>query len=138
MADLVISPADVVPASTSKMQTGLAGAAINAGQAVYVDAQDGGKIKLADKTAAATAGSVGIAISTADVAGQPVSYLPANGGDLAVGAVAAAGETYVLSTAGAVSPESDLVATDFVTYLGYGKDSNTISLMVKATGIQHA
>lgn len=135
MADLSITASAIQYGGTPKQAT--AGVTLTAGQAIYLDATDSNKAKLAQADGTeAEANAKGITLNGAD-AGQPVNY--AELGELTLNAVAAAGAVYVLSaTAGGIAPEADLLSTERLTIIGYGKSTTKIELLMKATGIQHA
>lgn len=133
MADLVITAANVVPASTATRKTGTAGEAITAGMPVYIDASDNYKLKKADDTTAAKSAAVGIACNDA-AAGQPLSYVEE--GDLAVGAVLTVGVAYGLSdNAGKIRPLSDNASGDYVTKLGLATTTSNLRVKVEALGV---
>jgi hypothetical protein len=131
MADLSVVAADVVEVSGVSKTTGIAGAAITAGQPVYRDATDGFKLKPCIDTGAATADAVGIALNSAPGAGQPVTY--ATSGTIYLGVAAAIGSIYVVSgTAGGIAPETDIGNDDYIKVLGVGDGTN---LLMTLTGI---
>src|SRR2546430_2343743 len=109
MANLTITPANVLASATALTASGVAGATITAGQTIYKDATDSKKLKLSDANlSAATAAVDGIALNAAS-SGQPVSYVFQDDA-FTPGATLVVGETYVLSgTAGALCPVADLV-----------------------------
>lgn len=135
MADLTITAGSVAMVSgTTEVMT--AGATITAGQAIYKDASDSNKAKLADANdTAAKAAAYGIALNGAS-SGQPVSVLRT--GVVNMGATLTVGEIYVVSdTAGGVAPEADLVNTNnFVTILGVGLTAANLDLKINASGVQ--
>lgn len=134
MADLSITPADVVPGTQSRRSTLIAAVAISAGQAVYINASN--QLALADCSADTTAGAVGIAVNSC-APGQPCTFHAE--GDLEVGSVITAGTIYVLSaTAGGIAPATDLASTNLVTILGVGIDATSIQVGIQATGIEVA
>src|SRR5688572_4749253 len=138
MADLTITAANVL-LSSGRTDTGTAGATITAGQAIYIDASDSNKLKLAQSDGtAAEAAAVGIALHAA-LAGQPLTYAK-HGAVIDIGATTAAGLLYYLSnTAGGVCPVADLGSADYVTVLGYGNDtSGAFTVHILATGEQLA
>jgi hypothetical protein len=117
MADLTITPANVLKSATTSVQSGTAGVTITAGQALYLDATDG-KLKLAQADGtAAEAACVGHALHGA-TANQPLAY--AAGGTFNIGATTVKTTTYVLSAAaGATCPQADLVSTNRIVRLGH-------------------
>jgi hypothetical protein len=115
MSDLSVTAANVLAGANAKKRTGIAGATITAGQAVYEDSSDSSKFKLADANAsAATAKFAGIALHGAS-SGQPLTideedddFTP--GATLSLSAAADDG-VYVLSgTAGGLAPIGDLAS----------------------------
>ncbi len=132
MADLSITASQVVPAGNPNTYS--AGAAITAGQTVYVS---GGTAYLADcDNTSTTAGMRGIAVCSA-ASGQKV--VVQSSGTIVIGAAASIteGTVFVLSdTAGGIKPVADLASGDYVTYIGVGDDSNGIVLNIHASGVQ--
>jgi len=118
MADLTITAANVL-LSSGRTDTGTAGATITAGQAIYIDASDSNKLKLAQSDGtAAEADAVGIALHAA-LAGQPLRYA-VDGTTINIGATTAKNTTYVVSTtAGGVAPAADLTSGHRIVSLGY-------------------
>ncbi len=133
MADLVITPASVIPASDATTEQGTAGATITAGQVVYLDTADG-KYKLADTdSATALARSPrGIALH-ASLSGQPLKILRSGG--ITIGAVVAVGESYWLSgTAGGICPVADVAAGDYPCFIGIGTSLSAIKVSITEAG----
>jgi predicted cupin superfamily sugar epimerase len=118
MADLTITAASVL-LSSGRTDTGTAGATITAGQAVYIDATDSNKLKLAQADGtAAEVDAVGIALHAA-LTGQPLRYA-VDGTTINIGATTAKNTTYVVSTvAGGVAPSTDLTSGHRIVNLGY-------------------
>lgn len=118
MADLTVTAASVLFTSGTKI-TGVAGAAITAGQCLYLDSATS-TLKLAqcDGTAA-EADAVGIALHAAG-SGQPVTYA-ATGSVINIGATTAKTTTYLVAeTAGGVAPQADIsTSTRKIVRLGY-------------------
>jgi hypothetical protein len=132
MANLSITAASVQVASTIPLTRGIAGATIAAGDALYSDASDNNKMKLAIATSAAAAAFAGIATHAA-LAGQPILYIPA--GAITIGATLAVGSVYVVSaTAGKICPVADLVAGNFVTIIGMPSSTTVLEVYPKASG----
>lgn len=110
MADIVVTPANVLKSAQGLTASGTAGDTITAGQPLYKDASDSNRLKPADSNASAeTADVVGIALHGAS-AGQPIAYVyedPA----FTPGAALTVGEVYTTSgTAGGIAPVGDLLA----------------------------
>ena len=111
MADLTITAANVLASANARRKHGTAGVNLTAGQALYADATDGKKLKLADANLSdAAAEVVGIA-AHGTLAGQPIEYIEFDP-DFTPGATLVSGTTYILSgTAGGICPDSDAVST---------------------------
>ena len=118
MADLSVTAASVLKSANGKVKTGIAGATITAGQALYEDSTDSYKLKLADSDASAAASNVvGIALHGA-ASGQPLDYCYYDpsftpGATLSNSITGFTG-VYVLSdTAGGIKPMGDIDADDY-------------------------
>lgn len=134
MADVTVTAADVLAQSDASYSDGTSGATITAGMAVYVDASDSNKIKIADvTTSAATATVKGIAL-TGSSSGQPVRYQ--TGGTVDIGGTVVVGTIYVLSASGAISPAADLITNDYVSVIGVAVTANNIQLKINNSGVQ--
>ena len=132
MSDITITAANVVASADAKVRRGTAGAAITAGQALYLDAADS-KLKLADANGVAAAKSLaGVALHAA-ATGQPVVY--AYEGDVNVGATLTVGEIYVLSaTAGGIAPKADLASGHTVSILGVATSAGNLRVSINNSG----
>lgn len=130
MADLSITAANVVKYSNATTRTGTAGAAITAGDVLYLDTT----MKLAQADTATKAAAVGIALNDA-ASGQPVVYLVSGG--INPGATVAIGTVYVVSdnAAGAIAPVADLASEDYVTILGVGTTTSRIEVNINVSGV---
>lgn len=134
MADLVITPANIVPAGTAIKETGIAGASILAGQTVYKEAATG-QFKLADSNSATIEARTpyGIALNPA-LTGQTVTVQTS--GDLGFGVILTAGSFYYQSeTAGGIQPVADLSATELVTQLGFATTTSNLTIRITPTGV---
>lgn len=132
MADLTITAANVVKGSNAITANGTAGAAITAGQVVYLDAASG-KWKLADNDLTAAKNPGGIALNGASD-GQPLSVLTS--GDVTIGAALTAGTAYYLSaTAGGICPVADLVTGDNVAQIGIAKSTSVLAVKIIVPGV---
>lgn len=131
MADLTITAASVLAGSNATVVSGIAAAAITAGQVLH--RASNGQFALADNDAAAPATSVlGIALNNA-AAGQPVNVQVA--GDITIGAALAEGAAYYLSdTAGGICAFADLATPQGVSLLGVAKSTTVLSLAIVNTG----
>lgn len=110
MADVTITPANVLASNAASKRTGVAGATIAAGQTVYVDSAASNTVKLADANlSAAAADCVGIALHGA-AANQPITWVEEDP-DFTPGGTLVVGTIYVLSgTAGGIAPAADMVS----------------------------
>lgn len=135
MADLTITPANVVWSSGPKA-TGVAGETVTAGMPVYLKESDG-KFWKADNNAGAAPSMVyGLTLHGA-AADQPLNVALATA-IVSFGAILTVGETYIQSsTAGGIAPIAD-VSTNYVSYVGVGKTTSTMLLLLTGSGVQHA
>lgn len=135
MADLVITPANVLEGASARKQSKTAGATIAQGESVYVDSvgQLKGALKAVDAESAA---AVGIALNAAE-SGQPCTFQ--SGGEIDVGATLVVGETYVVgAAAGGIAPVADVISTEFSTILGIATASGVLKMGVLQSGVAHA
>lgn len=133
MADLSITAANVIAAAGALIDRGTGGAAITAGQSVYLDPTDG-KYKLSDCDSATAAAREcdGIALNgCAD--GQPLAVVTS--GPVDVGEVLTLGQAYYLSaTAGGIAPFADLGTGDYPVLLGIAKSTSRLHVVIAAAG----
>ena len=134
MADLSITATAVVAGSGADRITGVAGAAIAAGQVLYEDTTTG-TWKLADNNSATAAVRVpqGIALNGA-ASGQPLAIL--RGGPLTINAVLTAGVAYYLSdTPGGICPVDDLASGEYPSIIGIATSTSTIEVKFQSSGV---
>lgn len=129
MAALSITAANVVAGSNAKKTTGVAGASITAGQAVYLDTATGTlKLTDADGASALIRSCVGIALHAAS-ANQPLTYQYE--GLITIGATVAIGSAYFTSaTAGGVAPVADNTTGVYPTFLGFATTAAILDLHI--------
>lgn len=135
MADLTITAANVVAGSNAKKTSGIAGAAITAGQVVYLDSANTGKWQLADTDSATAAVRQphGIALHAASL-NQPIEVQTA--GDITIGATVAAGVVYYLSgTPGGICPVADVASGDYPSVIGMGISTTQIKIAIIAPNV---
>lgn len=134
MADLSITAANVVAGANARVTHGIAGVAITAGQAVFLD-QTTGKWALADTDSATAAvrAAHGIALNGAAL-NQPIAVITE--GDVTIGAAILAGVAYYLSgTAGGICPVADVAAGDYPLILGMGKSTTVLNVNIVYSGV---
>lgn len=135
MADYAITVANVAAQSGSTQASGTSGATITQGDAIYIDASDSNKIKVADcTTSAATAAAKGIALNSA-LSGQPVTYAKA-GSSVNLGTTLAIGDVVILSEAGAIAPVADLASADYLTIIGHATSTTLATLTMDVGGLK--
>ena len=136
MADLTITAANVAKGTNARDTSSyLAGAAITAGQSVYLDTATS-TIKLADADALASSDAFGIALNSA-ASGQPITVQ--RSGNITIGATVAVGVAYYVSTTpGGICLESDLATGDFPHFLGFATSTTVIALNPRACGVAKA
>jgi len=136
--DKVVTPANVLASASAQKLTGIAGAAITAGQVLYYNSTTG-KLQPAIANAATLQTPVGIALNTAAV-GQPVSYT-ASDPAFTPGYATSVGETTYLSagTAGNVTLFSNLTTGQspgqqpVIVYLGTGTATAVLNIVPAGT-----
>ena len=134
MADLVVTPANVVAATNATVERGIAGATIAAGQTVYRDSTTK-RYLLADADSVTPAARAGLGVALNGAAnGQPLAIV--TGGNVNPGATVAVGAIYVQSdTPGGIMPSADLETGDFVTILGIGTTASNIAVGITVSGV---
>jgi hypothetical protein len=134
MADKVVTPANVLASTNASKLTGTAGAAITAGQVVYLNSTTN-TIFPAIANAATLQTPIGIALNSA-AAGQPISYT-ASDTAFTPGYATSVGETTYLSagTAGNVTLFANLPTGQtpgvqpVIIFLGTGTASAALSIV---------
>lgn len=134
MPDLSITAANVRPGS-AQLISGIAGASLTAGQAVYQNASDQ-TYKAALSDTAPHAAAAGIVVNNA-ASGQPISI--ATGGAVTLGgSVGTVGDVLTVSAnAGMLAPVGDKVATEWITILGVVTAAGVLTLAKNISGVQH-
>lgn len=134
MADLVITAANVVAGSGASIKHGTAGAAITAGQQLYLDAATD-TWKLADSNSATVAARTPSATALhAAAAGQPVTVL--TGGPVTIGATLTPGVGYYLSdTPGGICPVADVGAGEVSTLIGFATSTTVLNVKYQSSGV---
>lgn len=142
MAAYTITASEVTPGSGAVIAYAIAGEAITAGQAIYLDASDNNEAKLAQADGtAAQAACVGVAINGA-AAGQTVGYVKQGDVNLDTAALTGAAKGEVTSlgaTAGGLYPNEDVQTTEYVTVVGVMKTSNpgVLTVSIIQSGVTH-
>lgn len=134
MADLTITPANVVAGVNTPKKDALAGELITAGKAVYI-ASATKKAMLADSNSATAEArrATGIALNGGSL-NQPISIQ--TGGDITLGATLTPGTTLYLSdTPGGICPDADVGAGEFVCLLGIAKSATVLALSIQFPGV---
>lgn len=138
MADVSITAANVLAASTASTKQGTGGEAFTQGDVLYKRSSDNKYLKAQADGTAEEAGSVELVMALTDCAadGQPCVVLTL--GDVDLGSVLTEGEIYVVSaTAGAIAPEADIsTSTHYVTVVGVAVDSDTLEFRPIHSGAQ--
>lgn len=135
MADLVVTPANVFASADVQREEQIAGVAITAGQAVYLDTASG-TVKLADSDGTDPQWRFrGIALNGASV-NQPV-FIAVADPNFTPGFTAVAGDDiWLADTAGGVTKtKADLESGDTVVHLGTMKTSAILNLRSNTGGI---
>ncbi|MBB4192791.1 hypothetical protein [Rhizobium aethiopicum] len=138
MADIVITASSVVASAGVPTKTGIAGAAIAAGDIVYLDTATTGKWQLADSDAATAeargqTGNIGVALNSA-AANQPI--VVQTEGPVTLGAVLTAGVAYYLSdTPGKLCPVADITGGDYYTLVGLAASTTVLNVDFQYSGV---
>lgn len=129
MADLTITAANLVAGTGATIKTGVAGEAIAAGDAVYIDLTDNGNLKKCQHDGTAIeADAVGIALAAA-ADDATVSYITE--GDLCFGTLLTIGTVYVVSaTFGLIAVAADAGSSDYLTILGVATGTAVLSVKI--------
>jgi hypothetical protein len=134
MTDLTITAASVVAGANAVRDSGSAGEAITAGQAVYRSSTSN-KWMLADSDSATAEArtAIGIALNGAAL-NQPLAVLKS--GDITIGATLTAGTAYYLSnTPGGICPVADVGAGESVCLLGLAKSTTVLAVAIQSPGV---
>lgn len=132
MADISVTPGNVIAGSNATRDIGTAGETIVAGKAIYLDAATS-KWMLSDNNGTGTRQVHGIALNGASL-NQPVSMIKS--GDLTVGSVLTAGTDYWLSaTAGGICPRADLATGMDTIQIGVAKSATVLTVAVVDPGV---
>jgi hypothetical protein len=134
MASITVTATSVLPGSGT-IVTGTAGAAITAGQLLYIDTSASNVLKLCDSDNASTIVNTiaGVSLNGA-ASGQKVSYQQS--GTYTPGATIIPGEVYIsATTAGAIAPVGDLATGDKTSIFGLGASTSTININIFNGGV---
>lgn len=135
MTDISVTPTAVKPANArTRIEEGVAGSSITAGQAIYADPADSYKLKPAVATNQTQAKNVvGIALNAAAV-DQPLDYVVQ--GDVTFNSALTAGTVYVLGgNAGGIAPSADLAGARYGTILGIADSATNLRVGVVSSGV---
>lgn len=136
MADLVITAASVVAGSNAETETGAAGEAITAGQAVYRSSTTKKLMKADSNGASAEIRTpVGIALNGGAL-DQPIKFQKS--GNITIGAALTPGVAYYLSdTPGGICPVADIGAGEYVCLIGLASSASVLALDIRYTGVSN-
>lgn len=135
MADIVITPANVVGGTNVIRDNGTAGETIAAGKAVYLSSTTN-KWMLADSNSATAEArkATAIALNGASL-NQPVTVAKP-GSDITIGATLTAGTAYYLSdTPGGICPLADVGTGEYVCLLGLAKSTTILAFNPQFPGV---
>lgn len=134
MADITITPANVVAGADSSAVTGVAGETIAAGKAVYLSSTTK-KWMLADSNSATAEArkAKGISLNGASL-NQPIAIHKA--GDITIGGTLVAGTAYYLSdTPGGICPLADVGSGEYLCLLGLAKSTTVLAVDIQFPGV---
>lgn len=134
MVDLTITATSVVPGSNAVLDTGTAGEAVTAGQAVYRSSTTAKWMKADSNSATAEANRATAIAVTGSAANQPV--VVQKSGDITIGATLTAGTAYYLSdTAGGLCPVADVGSGEAVCLVGIAKTTAVLQIGFQYPGV---
>lgn len=130
MAELSITALQVLPGADADFFQGIAGQAVTAGQAVYLDVLTN-RLRLADANGSQdSAEVVGLALHEA-AAEQPLRIQTAGTLTLGAGAAPVSSTVYILgANPGGIAPVADKLSGWYTTILGVGAPNNTLKMSV--------
>lgn len=135
MADLVVTAANVVWQSGSK-EWGVSGASLTPGMSVYRKASDSKWYGMQHDGTQAESGygvKIGICLTTS-AANQPVCVQ--YDGSISFGAILTSGERYYVGAGtGGICAVADIIAGEYVTFLGVATSTSLMSLKPFASGV---
>lgn len=135
MADVTITASAVLASATATTENGTAGAAVTAGQTVYLSPTTG-RYELADADGAADLRRPrGIALNAAGI-GQPLRIIKE--GDLTMDGLTAGVTYYQSPTPGGIAPRADVLTGDYVTVLGVAKSTAVLALDIQFPNVASA
>lgn len=128
MAELSVTPANVLKTDTTFYSEGTAGATITAGMAVYIDTAASNVLKPCDADVLASSVCAGIALHGAST-GQPIKY--ATSGDVTFSTMTV-GAVYLVSqtTPGSLCLDSDLLTGDYISIVGVATTATNLSIKI--------
>lgn len=138
MAAITVTAANVLRVDGEVVNGHLAGVAITAGDAVYIDTAGAAQLLTNATSVGSGVGSplVGIALNDAG-AGQPVQILKP-GGTVNIGGTVAVGKQFCAGTAGGIIPVDDIATGEYITTIGVGITAANIKLGINVSGVQAA
>jgi hypothetical protein len=135
MVDVTVTAASVIASGQAEKESGIAGAAITAGQSVYKEAATGQfKLTDVDSATAEVRNCYGVALNGAAI-GQSVTVAKSDP-DFTPGATLVKGSRYYASsTPGGVAPEADVTSGKYVVLLGVASSTSKLILRPWNTGV---
>lgn len=133
MTDISITAANVLAGTGARIDHGIAGATVTAGQ--VVSRSSAGTFVLADSNSATAAVREpdGIALNGA-ASGQPLAVLTE--GPITIGGTLTAGVAYYLSdTPGGVCPVADVGSGEYATVLGIASSTSVLEVNIQQSGV---
>lgn len=137
MSDISITPASVLKSSTATALSGIAGATITQGQALYIDTTASNVLKLADSNGTAPANTfAGFALNSAST-GQPVQYVASDTAYICGGTLTSGNVIYLSDTPGAITATyADIASGSTVITLGVATSTTAMVLTPVVGGVK--
>jgi hypothetical protein len=136
MTALSLTAANLDGTLVAAWDTGcLAGVALTAGQAVYIDANR--VIQLCAPTTLITSSCIGLVANAAVSAGQPV-FVWIDGTVVTAFPTLVIPVPYFVGASGGLIPIADLAQNDFCTFVGRPQSTTSFKIKIDITGLQKA
>lgn len=134
MANIAITPGNVIAGANARTFNGTSGATITAGHVLYYDSATAKyKLAICDAATEAQRTPAGIALNNAS-AGQPVTVLVS--GEVTIGGTIEAGVSYYLTDAsGRIGTVDQLTTGDYPVLLGMGKSTSVLFVSILNPGV---
>ncbi len=133
MASISLAGAQLKDGSSAQTPVVVGTTNRSAGEVVFKDTSQDGKLNAADNSTPLNAKAEGILLGEADAGSLGV--FAGNGATIIVAGLTQGTAYYVSSTAGDIEPEADIQTGEFITLLGVATSATELKLTIVQTGI---